>query len=226
MGVAHPDAKHYRSNPVSFCSHNAHYLVSPSQHNTSAYLEFDHIVDPPINPGNITKCGDTTGPGIYVLQNDLLGEAKGCFYIDENDAWIDLNGYTVQGDRGSTDYGAEVEPGITNTSIYGGTITAFGTGIRTEGHDGDYYDLNLSDNQNTGISLVSGGGNNTINRLIKYGKKGIQTIAVNTDAQDLLSTNADRKLLIGKNITGGLGAGGDPEIGERSAEESKEIILI
>ena len=72
---------------------------------------------------------------------------------------------------------------------------------------------------------AGGGGNNTINRLIKHGTKGIQTIAVNTDAQDLLATNADRKILIGKNITGGLGAGGDPEIGERSAEESKEILL-
>ena len=50
---------------------------------------------------------------------------------------------------------------------------------------------------------AGGGGNNTISRLIRHGTKGIQTIAVNTDAQDLLSTNADRKILIGKNITGG-----------------------
>ena len=72
---------------------------------------------------------------------------------------------------------------------------------------------------------AGGGGNNTVNRLMKTGLKGIQTIAVNTDAQDLIASHANRKILIGKNITGGLGAGGDPEIGERSAEESKDILM-
>ncbi|MHA1873335.1 MAG: cell division protein FtsZ, partial [Candidatus Heimdallarchaeaceae archaeon] len=51
-----------------------------------------------------------------------------------------------------------------------------------------------------------------------------ETIAVNTDAQQLLYTDADRKLLIGKEITGGLGAGGDPEIGLEAAKESRDII--
>ncbi len=80
---------------------------------------------------------------------------------------------------------------------------------------------------NTIITVMGagGGGNNTINRLIRSGLKGIYTIAVNTDAQDLLASHADRKILIGKNITGGLGAGGDPEIGERSAEECKDILM-
>jgi cell division protein FtsZ len=71
---------------------------------------------------------------------------------------------------------------------------------------------------------AGGSGNNTITRLMKRQPKGIETIALNTDAQNLLETRADRKILIGKNITGGLGSGGDPMMGERAAEESKEVI--
>lgn len=72
---------------------------------------------------------------------------------------------------------------------------------------------------------AGGAGNNTIARLTALKLNTIQTIAVNTDAQDLLHANADRRILIGKNITGGLGAGGDPVIGERSAEENKDVLL-
>ncbi|HHS13661.1 MAG TPA: cell division protein FtsZ [bacterium] len=71
---------------------------------------------------------------------------------------------------------------------------------------------------------TGGAGNNTIRHLFGLNAEGIQTIAVNTDAQDLLESKAERKILIGKNITGGLGAGGDPEIGERAAEESRDLI--
>lgn len=66
-----------------------------------------------------------------------------------------------------------------------------------------------------------GGGGNTISRLMQVGIVGAETIAINTDAQDLLYTDADVKILIGKEITGGLGAGADPKIGEESAKESK-----
>lgn len=66
-----------------------------------------------------------------------------------------------------------------------------------------------------------GGGNNTINRISEVGIKGIETIAVNTDAQDLLYTTADKKLLIGKELTNGLGAGSNPKIGEESAKENE-----
>lgn len=69
-----------------------------------------------------------------------------------------------------------------------------------------------------------GAGNNTITRLMQVGIVGAETIAINTDAQDLLYTDADTKILIGKEITGGLGAGADPKIGEESAKESKEEI--
>jgi len=68
---------------------------------------------------------------------------------------------------------------------------------------------------------VGGAGNNTINRLIELGIVGAETIAVNTDAQQLLYNNADRKILIGKEVSGGLGAGSDPKLGEEAAKESK-----
>ncbi|MBI2109761.1 cell division protein FtsZ [Candidatus Woesearchaeota archaeon] len=69
-----------------------------------------------------------------------------------------------------------------------------------------------------------GAGNNTINRMFEVGITGCETIAINTDAQDLLYTNADTKILIGKEITGGLGAGSIPQIGEEAARESEHDI--
>jgi cell division protein FtsZ len=67
-----------------------------------------------------------------------------------------------------------------------------------------------------------GGGCNTIERMNEVGIKGALTFAVNTDAQDLLSTRADKKLLVGKKLTRGLGSGSDPQIGESAANESAE----
>ena len=69
-----------------------------------------------------------------------------------------------------------------------------------------------------------GAGNNTITRIAEIGVIGAQTIAVNTDAQDLLKSIADRKLLIGKEITAGLGSGSNPEIGKEAAHESENDI--
>ena len=71
---------------------------------------------------------------------------------------------------------------------------------------------------------VGGAGNNTITRLMQVGIVGAEAIAVNTDAQDLLFSDADYKLLIGRQLTKGFGAGGDPKIGEEAAKESKEDI--
>lgn len=78
----------------------------------------------------------------------------------------------------------------------------------------------------TNIKIVGAGGagNNTLTRMNEIGINGVQTIAVNTDAQDLLFSKVDLKILIGKNITNGLGAGSNPEIGENSAQESREEI--
>ncbi|MBI4174354.1 MAG: cell division protein FtsZ [Candidatus Aenigmarchaeota archaeon] len=71
---------------------------------------------------------------------------------------------------------------------------------------------------------AGGAGGNTISRLMQVGVVGAETIAINTDAQDLLYTDADVKILIGKEITGGLGAGADPKVGEESAKESRNEI--
>lgn len=71
---------------------------------------------------------------------------------------------------------------------------------------------------------VGGGGNNTIQRMSEVGIKGAETIAMNTDAQDLLYTTADKKLLLGKNISKGLGAGSIPKIGEEAARETESEI--
>jgi len=69
-----------------------------------------------------------------------------------------------------------------------------------------------------------GGGNNTINRMSEVGITGTATIAINTDAQDLLYTNANEKILIGKELTSGLGAGSVPKVGEDAAKESEKEI--
>lgn len=81
----------------------------------------------------------------------------------------------------------------------------------------------LLSSQKTRIKVVGcgGAGNNTINRISEIGIKGIETIAINTDAQDLLYTTADRKLLIGRELTRGLGAGSNPKVGEEAAKESE-----
>jgi len=69
---------------------------------------------------------------------------------------------------------------------------------------------------------TGGAGNNTVSRLAEIGVQGAGTLSVNTDAQDLFYSKSDHKLLIGRSTCGGLGAGGMPDIGEESAEESEE----
>lgn len=71
---------------------------------------------------------------------------------------------------------------------------------------------------------VGGAGNNAITRLMEVGVEGAETLAVNTDAQDLYFCNSQHKLLLGKEICGGLGAGNNPDIGETAALETYESI--
>ena len=71
---------------------------------------------------------------------------------------------------------------------------------------------------------VGGAGNNVVNRMVKAGTQGVEFIAVNTDKQTLAVSNADQKLQIGEKMTRGQGAGSDPDIGKRSAEESRNNI--
>ncbi len=82
----------------------------------------------------------------------------------------------------------------------------------------------LLSKQKATIKVVGtgGGGNNTINRVTEVGITGAETIAVNTDAQDLLYTSADKKILIGRDITKGLGAGSNPKVGEEAARENEQ----
>jgi len=71
---------------------------------------------------------------------------------------------------------------------------------------------------------VGGGGVNAVNRMIEVGLRGVEFIAVNTDAQALLMSDADVKLDVGRDLTRGLGAGADPEVGRRAAEDHAEEI--
>ena len=71
---------------------------------------------------------------------------------------------------------------------------------------------------------VGGGGCNAVNRMIEAGLKGVQFIAMNTDKQALAKCNAETKIQIGEKLTRGLGAGGNPEVGQRSAEETIDEI--
>ena len=71
---------------------------------------------------------------------------------------------------------------------------------------------------------IGGGGVNAINRMIDVGLKGVEFIAINTDAQALLMSDADVKLDVGRELTRGLGAGADPEVGRRAAEDHQEEI--
>src|SRR3712207_4348731 len=71
---------------------------------------------------------------------------------------------------------------------------------------------------------VGGGGSNAVNRMIRAELMGVEFISVNTDAQALLQSDAPHKIRIGDKITRGLGAGGDPGIGQRAAEEDAEKI--
>lgn len=72
---------------------------------------------------------------------------------------------------------------------------------------------------------VGGAGNNAINRMIQYGLRGVEFISVNTDKQALYLSKASQKIQIGEKVTKGLGAGADPEIGRKAAEESREAIM-
>ena len=71
---------------------------------------------------------------------------------------------------------------------------------------------------------IGGGGVNAVNRMIEVGLKGVEFIAINTDAQALLMSDADVKLDVGRDLTRGLGAGADPEVGRRAAEDHSEEI--
>lgn len=92
----------------------------------------------------------------------------------------------------------------------------------------DETEAGMSQNQNylavIKVVGVGGGGVNAVNRMIELGLRGVEFIAVNTDAQALLMSDADIKLDVGRELTRGLGAGADPEVGRRAAEDHAEEI--
>ena len=86
------------------------------------------------------------------------------------------------------------------------------------------FDVEVEQFANIKVVGIGGGGNNAINRMIDSDLKGVEFIAVNTDAQALYLSKADKKIQIGEKLTKGLGAGANPEIGRKAAEESKDIM--
>ena len=120
---------------------------------------------------------------------------------------------------------------------YGGNTVKFLKNVLEEGNKlEEFNELELSPEdkelleylQQTKAKITvvgcGGAGNNTITRLKMEGIEGAKTVAINTDAQQLIRTKADKKILIGKKLTRGLGAGGNPKIGEEAAKESAEEI--
>ena len=89
-------------------------------------------------------------------------------------------------------------------------------------------DMNMiMQEQPASIKVVGAGGagNNAVNRMIEVDLKGVEFIAVNTDAQALVKTEAETRLQLGEKLTKGLGAGANPEVGQQAAEESREEIM-
>ncbi|TDL35116.1 cell division protein FtsZ [Jeotgalibacillus sp. S-D1] len=86
------------------------------------------------------------------------------------------------------------------------------------------FDTNVDSLATIKVIGVGGGGNNAVNRMIEHGVQGVEFIAVNTDAQALNLSKAEIKMQIGGKMTRGLGAGANPEVGKKAAEESREQI--
>jgi len=86
------------------------------------------------------------------------------------------------------------------------------------------FDTNMDQFASIKVIGVGGGGSNAVNRMIEHGVQGVEFIAVNTDAQALNLSKAEIKLQIGTKLTRGLGAGANPEVGKKAAEESREQI--
>jgi len=155
---------------------------------------------------------------------------------DEFSDNIDFNtgADTTQKDDYSTDYSSDSD------SSYDSSSTQETTASNSEQSFTDSYDSqsvsklskedeeleSILSNRRARIKVIGcgGAGNNTISRISDIGVTGAEIIAVNTDAQDLLNANADKKLLMGKDLTQGLGAGSDPRIGKDAAKESQKEI--
>ncbi|MCL6627724.1 MAG: cell division protein FtsZ, partial [Alicyclobacillus shizuokensis] len=86
------------------------------------------------------------------------------------------------------------------------------------------FDLEVDSLARIKVVGVGGGGCNAVNRMIDSGIAGVEFIVVNTDAQALRLSKAETRIQIGEKVTRGLGAGANPEIGKKAAEESREAL--
>ncbi|MCC2684201.1 MAG: cell division protein FtsZ [Paenibacillaceae bacterium] len=87
------------------------------------------------------------------------------------------------------------------------------------------FDMDMDQLAQIKVIGVGGGGSNAVNRMIEFGVKGVEFITVNTDAQALVQAKSENKLQIGDKLTRGLGAGANPEVGKKAAEETREQIM-
>ena len=86
------------------------------------------------------------------------------------------------------------------------------------------FDMEMEPLASIKVIGVGGGGSNAVNRMIETGVRGVEFITVNTDAQALQHAKSEQKLQIGEKLTRGLGAGANPEVGKKAAEESREMV--
>lgn len=87
------------------------------------------------------------------------------------------------------------------------------------------FDMDMKQFAEIKVVGVGGGGNNAVNRMITAGLKGVEFVAINTDAQALHMSKAETRMQVGTKLTKGLGAGANPEIGKKAAEESREELV-
>jgi cell division protein FtsZ len=103
-------------------------------------------------------------------------------------------------------------------------VRAHDSDAKTSSVDDDLRKLLEARKAEIKVVGIGGAGNNTVSRMMQVGIVGAEVVAINTDAQDLLYTDADQKILIGKELTRGLGAGADPHVGMEAAKENKDDI--
>jgi len=125
--------------------------------------------------------------------------------------------------------GEEIDSGSVISSRSPGSFSSSvssNTSLSSQLHEIDRELEEILKKQSAKIKVfgVGGGGGNTLSRMREIGIKGGELIALNTDAQDLLYTNADYKILLGKELTHGLGAGSNPRVGEEAAHETEQEI--
>lgn len=115
--------------------------------------------------------------------------------------------------------------GLQNNNFSGQGVKSVNFDVsKTKEFDKSLEEMITSKRTSIKVVGVGGSGNNTIRRMFEIGIKGAELIAMNTDAADLLTTPADKKILIGRELTNGLGAGADPAVGEAAAREQEQEI--